>query len=174
MIHRNFRLWCCGFLLGSIAGCQPANRESGATEQSPSSHQANPDRHHHEDHDHHDDPHSHHGQPKHYPHTFAEAVQQLSRRYRSLIAHKSSADTHIQEHIAELKDIIRWLPELAGDSELRKADWERTRDIASELELLSQSWTTLDEVRARRENYHQLVEELVPLAKKSRPVTPGT
>ena len=77
-----------------------------------------------------------HGILPHKPHTFEEAVSEIERRGRALIADRDKPPTQVTEWF----DILGWLPELAGDTELKRADWEQAVRIAKDIESWSGSW----------------------------------
>ena len=63
--------------------------------------------------------------PDHRPATYGDAVEQVKRRHAELQA-KIAATTSepLERDLKELIDILTWLPEIAADSELKKADWD--------------------------------------------------
>lgn len=80
----------------------------------------------------------HHAAP-HRPGSFPTAVDKLDRRFSDL-ATKPELDVAKDKPAAELADIIRWLPELAADSDLKRADWETANRLALELEKVLPGW----------------------------------
>ena len=141
------------WLLIGISGCGPVVPPSSSTKE-----QA-------------DDYHSSHGMAAHRPESFVAAVEQLATRYETLAATPSNIAVALQE----LKDIVRWLPELAGDSELRRADWERVQRRTLELQQRSEPWKTVNDAAdpEARNHYEKIVAELRPLAEKSVEPIPG-
>lgn len=79
-----------------------------------------------------EDRHLEHVIPAHKPHSYAETVDQLQQRVQALSHTGSGSDRTVP--LEELGDIIRWLPELAADSDLRKLQWEQARDIAARMQ----------------------------------------
>jgi hypothetical protein len=80
------------------------------------------------------DHHLEHHVPEHKPHSYAHAVTELRRRFDAIheeIAAGHSA--HVAQELDELRDVINWLPELAADSDLRKAQWDIVKGVADEL-----------------------------------------
>lgn len=75
-----------------------------------------------------------HGILPHKPRTFAAAIEQIDKRGHELLAHRHDHD------VAEWFDILGWLPELAGDTELKKPEWDQVARIARELEQWSAPW----------------------------------
>lgn len=96
-------LQCCCLLM-FLTGC--ASHDEGA-------------------HDDHEDEHLTHFVPAHKPASFGELVDQLATRIPELGESWPAKDaTQTQTRRQELSDVIGWIPELAADSELRKADFE--------------------------------------------------
>ncbi len=60
-----------------------------------------------------------HEHPPHQPHSFADAVEEIGRRSANPSLEGDAQAKH------ELDDILNWTPDLAADTNLRKADWER-------------------------------------------------
>ena len=82
--------------------------------------------------DEHHDEHLEHFVPAHKPNTFANLVDQLATRASQLkeanqpgdsLSGSDSGSGHATA-LQEFSDIIGWIPELAADSELMKADFE--------------------------------------------------
>lgn len=71
----------------------------------------------------------HHGIPPHKPATFTAAWEALSQRLSDPPHPETAAKAH-----AELLDIIRWLPELAAETDLPRAAWEDVQRLALALE----------------------------------------
>ncbi len=83
------------------------------------------DEHSHE-HDHeHEHDHDHHHVPDHKPENFSMLVKSLDERL-----HASDIDAHDWE---EIIDLVRWIPELAADSDLRRKDFESALHISESL-----------------------------------------
>ena len=76
-----------------------------------------------------------HGIPDHKPESFAAAVRRLVPQWKHLAAERRAGhQKHADAELAIMLDVIRWLPELAADTELRKADWDRVQQLSKELE----------------------------------------
>lgn len=101
-----------------------------------------------------------HGIPPHKPATFAAAWEALSQR----LADPPHPETAAQAH-AELLDIIRWLPELAAETDLPRAAWEQVQGLAQALEQAVHSptpdWTT---AKARLSELELLVRQAQDLS----------
>lgn len=74
----------------------------------------------------------HHGIPPHKPTSFARAVRGLPRRLSVFETGPNVAPDPTL--LQELVDIVRWLPELAADTGLPRADWERVQELSKRME----------------------------------------
>lgn len=73
-----------------------------------------------------------HAVPAHHPRTFRRAVADIGRRGAVLTA--GGLDDESREfQRRQLLDIVRWLPELAADTELGRRAWERVNGAAGSL-----------------------------------------
>lgn len=80
----------------------------------------------------HDD-HLEHHIPEHKPADFSRAVTEIQRRTDELrIADKFSPADRATK-VNELFDIIRWLPELAGESDMPEEPWNKVNAISRSL-----------------------------------------
>jgi hypothetical protein len=77
-----------------------------------------------------------HQLPPHRPASFTAAAPDLRQRLTALASDAPTVNAQRQVQVQELKDILRWLPELAGDTDLRKSDWEQVNACARELKQL--------------------------------------
>jgi len=75
--------------------------------------------------------HGKHIDPPHKPATFAMAVREIEHRFDELA--KPLAAEVRAERLVELDDILRWLPRMAGDTDLRRADWEEVNRLTARL-----------------------------------------
>jgi hypothetical protein len=67
-----------------------------------------------------------HVAPPHKPQTFESLVTALQQHLVDLTGPTSDKEADQEQHrIAELRDLIQWIPELAAASELRRADFDR-------------------------------------------------
>lgn len=102
----------------------------------------------------------------HRPATFADAVNELERRGEALFGASQVEDR--RGELSELSDIIGWLPELAADSDLGRADWERARGAAERLREVFERLAAESQPAPRDvEEYRAAVEGLKPLARSS-------
>jgi len=76
-----------------------------------------------------DDDHGH-GRPPHKPYSLPSAVREISRRGHQVLELKSPEPIST----GELLDIIRWLPELAADTDLTRSQWEHVQETSKRLE----------------------------------------
>ena len=73
-----------------------------------------------------------HALPEHHPRTFRRAVVDIGHRGGVLTSGMLEGQQwELQRR--QLLDVVRWLPELAADTELGRRDWERVNDAAGTL-----------------------------------------
>jgi hypothetical protein len=114
-----------------------------------------------DDHDH--DDHLEHHVPEHKPPDLESAAREIPRRWVELESGQSAADAHERgEQLHELLDIVRWLPEVAGDSDLPEGPWNRVNAISRELLARLQTDGPLPALAASQ----PLLEELRQLAEQ--------
>jgi hypothetical protein len=81
----------------------------------------------------HDDRLEHHV-PPHKPANLAAAAEAIPRRWKLLETIGTAGNPEARhERWQELLDIVRWLPELAGDSDLPEEHWNRVNAISQQL-----------------------------------------
>jgi hypothetical protein len=89
----------------------------------------------------HDHEHHHaHGPPP----TFEGIVKRIRRQYRWAVKAASRDDAkHFQHELEHFHESVELLPELAAETDLRKADWDRvhaaSKSLAAECDRLSQT-----------------------------------
>lgn len=66
-----------------------------------------------------------HHVPVHRPVDFLAAVKRLDGLHAELLEGAPPRDAGRIEAFAEMSDVVRWLPELAGDSDLDRTSWDR-------------------------------------------------
>lgn len=81
--------------------------------------------------------HGSHAAPPHKPADFAAAVVETERRFVELTGPLSAEER--AKRLVELDDILRWLPELAGNTDLKRADWEAAKGLVDQLVALRAS-----------------------------------
>jgi hypothetical protein len=79
----------------------------------------------------HDD-HLEHHVPEHKPHDLHAAIDQIEDRFEAL-AHGDVPKTDRMARLKELVDIVRWLPEIAGDSDLPEEPWNTVDQVSQQL-----------------------------------------
>lgn len=115
------------------------------------------------------DHHTHTHMPRHRPRDFEAAVKQLHRRWpldRSVDAASGNAAPRTL-----LGDIIRWLPEIAGESDLGRPEWDEVHRMSLELEAIfkreESTGQTLVEDESRRKTLFAQLDRIVPLTTDS-------
>ncbi|HND56572.1 MAG TPA: hypothetical protein PLV92_29340, partial [Pirellulaceae bacterium] len=66
-----------------------------------------------------------HHTPAHRPVDFPAAVTRLDALHAELLDAKTARPPGTIDAMTELSDIVRWLPELAADSDLDRTAWDR-------------------------------------------------
>ena len=83
-----------------------------------------------------------HALPEHHPRTFRRAVVDIGHR-GGVLTSGMLEGPELELQRRQLLDVVRWLPELAADTELGRRDWERVNDaartLARELESLARA-----------------------------------
>ncbi|MDX1948047.1 MAG: hypothetical protein SFU86_21795 [Pirellulaceae bacterium] len=80
----------------------------------------------------HDD-HLEHHVPPHKPPDLRAAIDQIDERTHALEHAQSQPAAEVAPQLRELLDIVRWLPELAGDSDLAEADWNQVEQASRQM-----------------------------------------
>jgi hypothetical protein len=160
--HLPIAKWlACAVVAMILAGCGADTPPKSASSSADQEHA-------HDDHDHHHD----HGIPDHKPATFAEAVRQLPRRQKLVVSEfKVGHLDHALEAVGRFQDLIRWLPELAADTDLVESDWNAVQAIAQRMEAIVRPWPGYQSKPAAQEieSLTELTGELRPLADKTLP-----
>ena len=110
--------------------------------------------------------------PAHKPHSSGELVEQLALRTRQLAAGDQPSDGSDEVHataLQEFSDIIGWIPELAADSELMKADFESA--VATGKKLTTAFAETMGPQKTKAVDMatlERLIDELRKLVPKSQ------
>jgi hypothetical protein len=114
------------------------------------------------------DDHLEHHVPTHKPGSFAKAVEQLEIRNPFQPSGREAGDPEVQQ--AELLDIIRWLPELAAETDLRRADWDAVQQASLQLEQIAVSGRAAGAERtAASSRYREIVGNLRELLSRAGP-----
>lgn len=88
-----------------------------------------------------------HTRPDHWPNTFIEAVTDIESRFDNL-----SAGSLSDVDATELRDLLKWLPDVAGDTSLDESNWTRAVDAGRALEAaLASGGDTTGPIAALRE-----------------------
>jgi hypothetical protein len=74
-----------------------------------------------------------HHTPAHKPHDLASALAALHERCSKLLKSSVSKPTDAQKELDQTRDIASWLPELAADSDLSRAEWDRINEHSKKL-----------------------------------------
>jgi hypothetical protein len=91
-----------------------------------------------------------HALPEHHPRTFRRAVVDIGHRGGVLTSGMlEGPQWELQRR--QLLDIVRWLPELAADTDLGRRDWERVNDVARTLARELESLADAGEPQASRQ-----------------------
>ncbi len=101
-----------------------------------------------------DEHHLEHHVPDHKPKSIQGAWADLQVRVESISPSSPATEFY------KLRDILGWLPELAGDSDLKRDAWERIEDFSSVSLLTTES---MENLLARREELLLQLHELAPL-----------
>lgn len=82
-----------------------------------------------------------HHTPEHKPANYPAAIEQLLGLHREIMNGHPTRSADQIDVFSELFDVIRWLPELAADSDVTKEPWDRIHHTVKQFEL------DLEEVR---------------------------
>ena len=73
-----------------------------------------------------------HEEPRHWPRDMAQAAASIGGRMKTLENPNISADTRARI-IDELKDLVEWSPEIAGDTDLPESNWLPIYEISEQI-----------------------------------------
>ena len=91
-----------------------------------------------------------HALPEHHPRTFRRAVVDIAERV-GVLTSGTLEGPEWELRRRQLLDIVRWLPELAADTDLGRRDWERVNDAARTLARELESFADAGEQVAGRQ-----------------------
>lgn len=74
-----------------------------------------------------------HHVPEHRPADFHAAVVRLDQLHREIVAGPMRPDAQL-DVFSELRDVVRWLPELAADSDLAERPWLVVAEVSKDFE----------------------------------------
>jgi len=89
-----------------------------------------------------DEDHLEHHVPPHKPQNLTSAIDQIERRFEALAHDQTSPITDRAIQLKELVEIVRWLPEIAGDSDLPEEQWNVVDQVSEQLWPLLQGQLT--------------------------------
>ena len=103
--------------------------------------------------------HAEHVIPEHKPADYVSAVEQLEIRTSNSLPENS-------EQRQQLTDIVGWLPELAAQTDLPKADWDRIQELSEKYQALAKQQDAkllIQEIQADLDELKQLAEKTIEL-----------
>ena len=74
-----------------------------------------------------------HHQPSHKPGDFPAALAALHERCSKVLKSPVPKSPEAQKEFDQTRDIVGWLPELAADSDLSRAEWDRVNEQSKKL-----------------------------------------
>jgi hypothetical protein len=74
-----------------------------------------------------------HHRPSHKPRDFPAALAALHERCSKLLKAPVPKSPDVQKEFDQTRDIVGWLPELAADSDLSRAEWDRVNEHSKKL-----------------------------------------
>jgi len=79
---------------------------------------------------------------------------------------KAGHADHANQAFAKLRDVIRWLPELAADTDMGEADWNVVQEVSINLEKITSSWISSNSLPTSKdlEEFQSTVSELQKLS----------
>lgn len=87
------------------------------------------------------DEHAEHHDPPHFPGDFVVAVERLRSIQVAASKHEAISSAHPDgDVVLEAADLLHWLPQLAADSDLKRADWNEMYESTSKLRSDAASW----------------------------------
>jgi len=113
-----------------------------------------------------------HGNPEFKPHDLADAMEQLRSRFTKITS-ESGIDRQAQ--IMEFQQIIRWLPEYAADTDIKREAWEQFFQISNTMLMMAESRPThffREEQTKDLQSFIDRLNHLIPIATES-PIRPG-
>ncbi len=119
-------------LLGVAPGCRQAEEASASRPSAHDDHDHDHDHEHGQDHDH---PHAEHVDPPHWPSDFPDAVERLVSGHAATRAALAAGQTGTawKTLLPIQRDLARWLPDLAADSDMPEPAWDRAHAAAGPL-----------------------------------------
>jgi hypothetical protein len=116
------------------------------------------------------DDHLEHHDPPHKPRNLAMAVDQIERRFEAIAHGPGICNSESAAPLKELVDIVRWLPEIAGDSDLPEEQWNTVDQISEKLSPLLQEQLN-NALRGASASMQPLHDSVVADVKRLREIT---
>ncbi len=101
--------------VGALGGCGQGKSKSGSDAEEEAGHA-----------------YEHHN-PPHKPRDFPRGLAALHQRCAELFKSSTPKSPQEQKEFDKLVDIVNWLPELAADSDLNRAEWDRVNEHSKQL-----------------------------------------
>jgi hypothetical protein len=119
-----------------------------------------------------DEEHVEHHVPEHRPPSYAAAVEQLRQRHRKIAdAFQSGEIGSLKHDLAEMDDIVGWLPELAADGPMKKPAWDQVQVASQKLAVIYKGATACltASPRGRWPDTHRAADALIETLAKQIP-----
>lgn len=103
-----------------------------------------------------------HGNPDFKPENYQDAITQLKIRFPKIID-QNGIDR--SESVEQFQQIVRWLPEFAADTDIKRVDWEQIQMLCQTILLLTdtrQSTFFQSDQRNDFEGYVDQLSKLIP------------
>jgi hypothetical protein len=114
-----------------------------------------------------EDDHLEHHVPAHKPSHLATAIDEIERRYAAVAKEDGIQSPERITQLKELVDIVRWLPEIAGDSDLPEEQWNVVDGVSEYLWPLLQDQLNQAE-RGERISIASLTDSVTTAVKQLR------
>lgn len=108
--------------------------------------------------------HAAHHIPEHRPRDLPSAAAQVRSRWSAI---RASSPSEQPARWTELGDILRWLPEIAGESNLGRAEWDEVQRISIELEAMHDRGKPSGSVPEDESRRQVLLDQLDSLASRA-------
>jgi hypothetical protein len=105
----------------------------------------------------------HEHNPPHKPRDFPSGLAALHERFAQLFKTPDSQSLEGDEEFSKLVDIVGWIPELAADSDLNRAEWDRINERSKQLAREVDEFARPGSERARPRIQRQIETELQAL-----------
>jgi hypothetical protein len=105
----------------------------------------------------------HEHNPPHKPRDFSSGLAALHKRFAQLFKTPNSQSLEEDKEFSKLVDIVGWIPELAADSDLNRAEWDRINEQSKELARDVEEFARPGSEKARPRIQQQIETELQAL-----------